>query len=90
MTGETNPRDRLKKLGKKAVYYPAFPLLGWTKTAETIVAGGPTLNWALFAALVTVVWAFAFVIYRHAREVADDADDAVDAVSDAVTDGGEQ
>lgn len=85
MTGKT-PYQRAKTLGKKAIYYPTFPLLGWTKTAETVVAGGPTLTWATFAALVTVVWVFAFVIIRHARDAADNADDTLDAVSDAVDD----
>jgi len=82
MTGETNPRERLKTLGKKAVYYPVFPLAGWTKVAETLVTGGPTLKFTAGAALVTVVWAFAFVAYRRLRDAADDADDALDAVTD--------
>lgn len=87
MTG-TTPLSRAKTLGKKAVYYPTVPLLGWTKTVETVVAGGPTLNWAAFAAVVTVVWTFAFVLYRRAKDTADDAADAVEDATDAV--GGEQ
>jgi hypothetical protein len=83
MSGNT-PRERAVNLGKKAVYYPTVPLLGWTKSVETVVAGGPTVRWGAFAALVTVVWVFAFVIYRHAREAADDADDALDGVTDGV------
>jgi hypothetical protein len=53
---------------------PTLPLLGWTKCVETIVASGPTLRWAVYAAIVTTFW----IVADWLAEAADDVSDTVD------------
>lgn len=57
-------------------------MLGWTKAVETVVAGGPTLNWVGYATLVTLVWVFGDELDRRMSDAVDAADDALDGVSD--------
>lgn len=72
MLSDASPRRRAKRLLTKFASSPVLPVLGWTKVAETVVAGGPMLNWIGYSVLVTVVWVFADEI----REAADGFDDA--------------
>lgn len=74
--GET--RKRVKQLSTKLASSPVLPVLGYTKVAETIVAGGPTLNWAAYAVAVTFLWIFADDIQRSAEEVTENVQDVVD------------
>jgi hypothetical protein len=68
---------RAQELARKLASSPVLPVLGYTKVAETIVAGGPTLNWLAYSLFVTGVWVFADDLQRT-------ADEATDAVQDAV------
>jgi len=81
MTG-TTARRRAKRLTTKFISSPVFPVLGWTKVVETVVAGGPTLNWAAYAGLVTLVWVFGDELDQRADAAVDAADDALDGVAD--------
>ena len=71
-------RKRVKQLSTKLASSPVLPVLGYTKVAETIVAGGPTLNWAVYAVAVTFLWIFADDIQRSAEEVTENVQDVVD------------
>jgi hypothetical protein len=66
----------------KIVSSPVLPVLGWTKTVETLVASGPTLNWTAYALFVTVVWAYADTIHNTVESAVDAADDTLDDISD--------
>jgi hypothetical protein len=48
-----------------------WPVLGWSKTAETLVAGGPTLRWVAYSLGVTVVWVLAEAISETVEEATD-------------------
>lgn len=74
MFTDASSRRRVRRLVTKFASSPVLPALGWTKVAETIVAGGPTLNWIAYTILVTTVW----VIADEIREAADWLNDAVD------------
>lgn len=71
-------RKRTKRLTTKFISSPLFPVLGWTKVVETVVAGGPTANWTVYAAAITVVWVFGEELQRRLDDAADAADDALD------------
>jgi uncharacterized membrane protein YdbT with pleckstrin-like domain len=49
-----------------------LPILGWSKVVESIIAGGPLLNWIAYATLVTLIWIFADDIERAADEITDE------------------
>ena len=65
---------RARRLTTKFVASPVLPMLGWTKTVETLVAAGPTLRWGAYAIVVTLLWIYA----EDIRETADDVVDEVD------------
>jgi len=71
-------RTRVKQLSTKLAASPVLPVLGYTKVAETIVAGGPTLNWAVYAVAVTFLWIFADDIQESAEEVTENVQGVVD------------
>lgn len=71
-------RRRAKQLTAKLASSPTLPLLGYTKVAETIVAGGSTLNWLAYASLVTLVWVFADDIQQGMEDLGEVAQDVVD------------
>jgi len=75
-------RGRIRTLTRELTASPTLPLLGWTKAVETIVAGGPTIRWAVYAGVVTLLWVSA----KQITEAADDVSDAVEeTVDDATT-----
>jgi len=78
MTQSETVRGRVRTLTRKLMSSPTLPLLGWTKCVETIVAAGPTLRWALYASIVTVVW----IVADWVAEAADDAVDGLEAIDD--------
>ncbi|WP_226479175.1 hypothetical protein [Natrinema amylolyticum] len=71
-------RQRVKRLTTQLASSPTLPLLGLTKTVETVVAGGPTLSWAAYSLSVTLVWIFADDIQRSVEEIGEAAQDVVD------------
>ena len=71
-------RQRSRTLLRKLMTSPTLPLLGWTKAVETIVAGGPTIRWAVYAGVVTLLWVLADSLQETATEVADAVDGTVD------------
>jgi len=71
-------RKRVKQLSTKLASSPVLPVLGYTKVAETVVAGGPTLNWLAYSLAVTLVWISADDIQRSAESLGEAAQDAVD------------
>ena len=68
-------RSRTHRLTRKFLSSPVLPALGWTKTVESIVAGGPVGNWIAYATVVTVLWVFAEQLQEQATEVVDDVTD---------------
>ena len=73
---------RVKELGTKLASNPVLPVLGFTKFVESIVSTGPTLNWAVYTILVTLVWIFADDIRRNAGYLDDAVDDAAKAAAE--------
>lgn len=71
---DRQPVRRARRLGTKLAASPVLPILGWTKVVESAVAGGPIANWALYAALVTLLWVFADDIYEAVESATDDSD----------------
>jgi hypothetical protein len=69
---------RARELARKLASSPVLPVLGYTKTVETIVASGPTLNWLVYSLFVTGVWVFADDLQRTADAATDSVQDAVD------------
>jgi len=64
-------RKRARRLSRKLFASPMWPVLGWSKTAETLVAGGPTLRWLVYSAGVTGVWILAEAISETVEEATD-------------------
>lgn len=64
-------RRRARQLTTKFAAHPVLPALGWTKTVESAVAGGPILNWIAYAAVVTLVWVAFEDVQRRADDLAD-------------------
>lgn len=56
-------------------------MLGWTKVVESYVAGGPLVNWTLYATIITGLWVLGDEIKRRA----DDMVHMADQVSDELT-----
>lgn len=81
-------RSRCKSLTAKFTSDPVLPLLGWTKTAETVVTAswGLLPRWTAYAVLVTGLWVAGVYLWEQVDKATDDLSDAVD---DAVTDGGD-
>ncbi|PCR89305.1 hypothetical protein [Natrinema ejinorense] len=71
-------RRRAKRLTTQLASSPTLPLLGLTKTVETVVAGGPTLSWAAYSLGVTLVWIFADDIQQGMEDLGEAAQDVVD------------
>lgn len=65
-------RQRARKLVVKLTASPMLPILGWSKVVESIIAGGPLVNWIAYAVVVTVLWVFADDIERAADEMTDE------------------
>jgi len=65
-------RQRARKLVVKLTASPMLPILGWSKVVESIIAGGPLVNWIVYAAIATVLWVFADDIERAADEITDE------------------
>ncbi|MUV59987.1 hypothetical protein [Halobacterium sp. CBA1126] len=72
------PQQRVRTLTRKLASSPLLPVLGITKTVETVIAGGPTMRWVAYAVLVTGVWIYADDLQRRASEATEAAQDAVD------------
>ncbi|WP_323190470.1 hypothetical protein [Halostella sp. PRR32] len=64
-------RQRFRRLTRKLLSSPMWPVLGLTKTAETVVAGGPTGRWLAYSVLVTVVWVFGEAVSETVEEATD-------------------
>lgn len=64
-------RQRARRLLRKFVASPVLPALGVTKMVETVVAGGPLLNWLAF----TTVAALAYVFGDELEQAVDNATD---------------
>jgi len=64
-------RQRTRRLSRKLFASPMWPVLGWSKTAETLVAGGPTVRWLAYSGLVTAVWVLAEAISETVEEATD-------------------
>lgn len=75
MLGNKPIRGRTRTLVRKLTASPTLPLLGWTKCVETLVAAGPTLRWAAYAGVVTLLWTVADQLAEAAEDVADDIND---------------
>lgn len=76
-------RQRIRQLLRKLTSSPTLPLLGWTKTVETIVATGPTMRWTHYSTVVTAIWVYAYELSAAADNVADAAEDAVEEATDS-------
>ncbi|SEO70456.1 hypothetical protein SAMN05216388_101752 [Halorientalis persicus] len=72
MLFDSTSTHRLRTLTIKLIANPTLPALGYTKTVETIVAGGPTASWLGYSALITLLWVFADDIRDTVEEMADD------------------
>jgi len=72
LTFDGATRQRARKLIVKITASPMLPILGWSKVVESIIAGGPLVNWIAYAAIVTVLWVFADDIERAADEITDE------------------
>lgn len=75
---EGQTRQRVRRLSTKLASSPVLPVLGYTKTVESFVVGGPTPKWLAYSLLVTLVWVFADDLRRRADDLADGVQDAVD------------
>jgi len=71
MFEDTSPRARARQLILKLTASPLLPVLGYTKTVETLVAGGPTRNWLAYAVFVTLLWIVADDLHDAAAEAMD-------------------